>query len=222
VADDDRPEDADEPVSGPDSTDSEGRGASGPADAEGPAAADGDALDPAGEDPSAEGDGDDPDPDDRQSPRRGGRRRAPASRSKVDAGAPRTALSPRVEAWRKRTATGAILTGFALALQNVFEPERKEPAIVMETSGDPPADLPVEAHLADSRPKRSVVNIRPWLLPGADAEAAAEANAESTGSDADPDRERSDSADDSRTDARAVASPEDGGDDPAGGDPANN
>lgn len=76
-----------------------------------------------------------------------------------------TALPPKVEAWRKRSATGAILTGFAFGLQQVFEP-KEEPAVIMETSGDPPRDLPVEADLEYGRPRHSVVNIRPWLLPG--------------------------------------------------------
>ena len=75
-----------------------------------------------------------------------------------------TGLPPRIESWRKRSATGAILTGFALGLQQVFEPERKEPAIVQETSGDPPRDLPVEAELEGVVGRRSVVRIRPWLL----------------------------------------------------------
>lgn len=75
-----------------------------------------------------------------------------------------TALPPRIDSWRKRSATGAILTGFALGLQQVFEPERKEPAIVQETSGAPPRDLPVEAELEGVVGRRSVVRIRPWLL----------------------------------------------------------
>lgn len=77
---------------------------------------------------------------------------------------PQTALPTRVESWRKRSATGAILTGFAFGLQQVFEPERKEPAIMMETSGAPPTDLPVEAELEMATTRRSVVKIRPWLL----------------------------------------------------------
>lgn len=80
---------------------------------------------------------------------------------------PHTALPGRVEAWRRRSATGAILTGFALGLQEVFEAKKDEPAVVMETSGDPPTDLPVEADFEYGRPRQSVVNVRPWLLPGA-------------------------------------------------------
>ncbi len=84
-----------------------------------------------------------------------------------DDGEPHTALPTKVEAWRKRSATGAILTGFALGLQQVFEPKRDEPAVIMETSGDPPRDLPVEADFEYGRPRQSVVNVRPWLLPAA-------------------------------------------------------
>ena len=76
-----------------------------------------------------------------------------------------TALPPKLEAWRKRSATGAILTGFALGLQEALEKPKEEPSIVMETSGDPPKDLPVEADFEYGRPKHSVVQIRPWLLP---------------------------------------------------------
>jgi hypothetical protein len=78
--------------------------------------------------------------------------------------APGSALPPKVEAWRKRSATGAVLTGFALGLQQVFEKEKEQPAIVMQTSGDPPMDLPVEADVEHGRPRQSVVSIRPWLL----------------------------------------------------------
>ncbi|HEX6394007.1 MAG TPA: hypothetical protein VFZ97_11230 [Acidimicrobiales bacterium] len=76
---------------------------------------------------------------------------------------PHTALPPKVEAWRRRSATGAVLTGFAFGLQQVFEP-REQPAIIMETSGDPPKDLPVDADLEYGRPRHSVVSIRPWLF----------------------------------------------------------
>lgn len=75
-----------------------------------------------------------------------------------------TALPPKLEAWRKRSAAGAILTGFALGLQQALEKRKEEPSIVMETSGDPPRDLPVEAEFEYGRPRQSVVQIRPWLL----------------------------------------------------------
>jgi hypothetical protein len=76
----------------------------------------------------------------------------------------RTGLPDSVERWRQRSATGAVLTAFAFGLQSVFEPERKEPAIVMQTSGEPPMDLPVEAQLEQLGPRQSTVTVRPWLL----------------------------------------------------------
>jgi len=74
------------------------------------------------------------------------------------------ALPPKIEAWRRRSAAGAILTGFALGLQQALEPKRVEPSISVQTSGDPPTDLPVEADFEFRRPRNSVVNVRPWLL----------------------------------------------------------
>jgi hypothetical protein len=75
-----------------------------------------------------------------------------------------TALPPKLEAWRRRSAAGAILTGFALGLQEALETKREEPAIMVQTSGDPPKDLPVEADFEYGRPRQGVVSIRPWLL----------------------------------------------------------
>lgn len=78
-----------------------------------------------------------------------------------------TGLPRRVESWRKRSATGAILTGFAFGLREVLEAERNEPAVVLQTSGVPPRDLPVEADLEDPLPKHNVVRLRPWLIEDA-------------------------------------------------------
>lgn len=83
------------------------------------------------------------------------------------------ATASRFEAWRRRSATGALLTGIALGLQQVFEPERKEPNIVLETSGQPPRDLPVEAELDQLLPRETVVKVRPWLLPSSTSPVAA-------------------------------------------------
>jgi hypothetical protein len=99
-----------------------------------------------------------------------------------------TALPPKVEAWRRRSATGAILTGFALGLQQAFEKEHEQPAIIMQTSGDPPRDLPVEAEVEHARPRQSVVSIRPWLLANAAPTEDPESGASDSGaSDSDAD-----------------------------------
>jgi hypothetical protein len=79
-----------------------------------------------------------------------------------------TGPPPKFEAWRRRSATGAILTGFALGLQEALEAKREEPSIVIQTSGEPPEDLPVESDFEFRRPRRSVVHIRPWLLKDPD------------------------------------------------------
>lgn len=89
----------------------------------------------------------------------------PADIETPDPAGTHTALPPKLEKWRKRSATGAILTGFALGLQEALEHREQEPSIVVQTSGDPPRDLPVEADLESGRPRQSVVSIRPWLLP---------------------------------------------------------
>ena len=78
----------------------------------------------------------------------------------------RTGLSDRAERWRMRSATGTVLTAFAFGLKEVFEPNRNEPAVIMETSGDPPRDLPVEAELEQLGPRQSKVVVRSWLLEG--------------------------------------------------------
>jgi hypothetical protein len=75
-----------------------------------------------------------------------------------------TALPPRMESWRRRSAAGAILTGIGLGLKAALEPERDEPSIIVQTSGDLPSDLAVEAQLGGILPGDNVVKIRPWLL----------------------------------------------------------
>ena len=94
------------------------------------------------------------------------RRAAPEGTEQIlENEAPRhTGLPDKAERWRMRSATGTVLTAFAFGLQNVFEPDRNQPAIIMETSGDPPRDLPVEAQLEQLGPRQSSVTVRSWLL----------------------------------------------------------
>jgi hypothetical protein len=66
--------------------------------------------------------------------------------------------------WRRRTTTGAVLTGIALGLQEVFQPPRDEPAIVVtadDGADDPPR--PVEVHLDPDDPSATIAVVRPWL-----------------------------------------------------------
>ncbi|MGH9104287.1 MAG: hypothetical protein ACRDZX_00320 [Acidimicrobiales bacterium] len=94
------------------------------------------------------------------------RRAAPEGTEEIlESEVPRhTGLPDRAERWRMRSATGTVLSAVAFGLQEVFEPERNQPAIVMETSGDPPKDLPVEAQLRQLGPRQSSVTVRSWLL----------------------------------------------------------
>jgi hypothetical protein len=91
---------------------------------------------------------------------------------------PTSALPPKLEAWRRRSATGAILTGLALGFQQALEAPREQATISIETSGTPPRDLPVDAEVEVLRPRHSVVSIRPWLLDAADKNEAREATAQ--------------------------------------------
>ena len=75
-----------------------------------------------------------------------------------------TALPPRLEAWRRRSATGILLTGIALGLREALEPKLDPPAIIMEAPGEPPGDRALEAEVDRDRPDESVLVIRPWLL----------------------------------------------------------
>jgi len=82
----------------------------------------------------------------------------------ADAASERARLAAQRMSWRRRTATGAILSGLALGFQQVFEDKQQGVSIIVQTSGEPPKDLPVEAELEGLAPRRSKVKIRPWLL----------------------------------------------------------
>ena len=86
-----------------------------------------------------------------------------------EGGGRHTALPPRLEAWRRRSVAGALLSGIALGLQEALEAKPEETPIVVQTSGDPPGELPVEADLTGLRPEDKVVTVRPWLLEPPDA-----------------------------------------------------
>jgi hypothetical protein len=98
----------------------------------------------------------------------------------------------RRERWQRRTATGAILSGLALGFQQVFEAPKEDVSIVMETSGTPPRDLPVEAEFDEMVPRRSIVKIRPWLLPESATQPEASEAAAATADDAAVDAETAD------------------------------
>jgi hypothetical protein len=65
--------------------------------------------------------------------------------------------SRRFDAWRRRSAIGAIATGVALGLKEVFQPGADEPVITAEAPGDPPdAGERLRVILDPEDPTRSV------------------------------------------------------------------
>lgn len=64
-----------------------------------------------------------------------------------------------VDRWRRHSVTGAVLTGFALGLQEIFYPEQKEDIAVVVDAGEPPGDREFELHLDPDDPDGSSVTI---------------------------------------------------------------
>lgn len=64
-----------------------------------------------------------------------------------------------IERWRRHSVAGAVLTGFALGLQEVFYPEQKEEIAVVVDAGEPPGDRSVELDLDPDDPDASTVII---------------------------------------------------------------
>jgi hypothetical protein len=65
--------------------------------------------------------------------------------------------SRRFEAWRRRSAMGAMATGVALGLKEIFQPTNNEPVITAPAPGDPPdADERLRVILDPDDPTKSV------------------------------------------------------------------
>jgi hypothetical protein len=71
---------------------------------------------------------------------------------------------PRPPAKKARTATGALLTGIALGLRDVFDPEKKRDtiAIEQEAPGEPEGPQRYEIRLNGS-PRDGQAIYRPWV-----------------------------------------------------------
>jgi hypothetical protein len=72
--------------------------------------------------------------------------------------------APRVPPRKARTATGALLTGIALGLRDVFDPEKKRDAIAIEQEapGEPEGPQRYEIRL-NSSPRDAQAIYRPWV-----------------------------------------------------------
>ena len=67
----------------------------------------------------------------------------------------------RFNSWMKRTATGAVMTGIAVGLQQALELPRQEPAFVIEASGEPEdPNRPIDLRFDPDSPADTVAIIR--------------------------------------------------------------
>jgi hypothetical protein len=67
----------------------------------------------------------------------------------------------RFNSWMKRSATGAVMTGIAVGLQQALELPRQEPAFVIEASGEPEdPNRPIDLHFDPDNPADTVAIIR--------------------------------------------------------------
>jgi len=82
---------------------------------------------------------------------------------------PGPAPVPKPPPRRTRTATGALLTGIALGLRDVFDPEKKHDtvAIEQEAPAEPEGPQEYEVRLASS-PRDSQAIYRPWVAEEGD------------------------------------------------------
>jgi hypothetical protein len=98
----------------------------------------------------------------------------------------RNALPRRLESWRTRSATGAVISAMAMGLQQVFAPQREKPAIIAEAPSDPydDDDPIVVEYVADDASGTTVI-LRPWLMPGAEGAAKPEVEAPAEARDED-------------------------------------
>jgi hypothetical protein len=74
--------------------------------------------------------------------------------------------SRHFDGWRRRSAVGAMATGVALGLRDIFYPTNNQPVLTAEAPGDPPdADREMQVILDPDDPTKSVA-----IFPAPDAE----------------------------------------------------
>lgn len=72
---------------------------------------------------------------------------------------------PCLGPWRRRTASGVVLTAVAFGLRHSLSEQTRDEAIVVEAPGDPPAPGdPFDLHFDPRGPDDTWVVVRPWLL----------------------------------------------------------
>lgn len=91
-----------------------------------------------------------------------------ATERRIEAKAPGASerrTTRRVSGVRKASGVGAVLTGIALGLQEVFYPDDDdEIVLVVDADGEPDHHHPVILDFDPTSARRTVANARPWLL----------------------------------------------------------
>ncbi|MDQ6726849.1 MAG: hypothetical protein M3066_11880 [Actinomycetota bacterium] len=76
---------------------------------------------------------------------------------------------PPVPPKKARTAAGALLTGIALGLRNVFDPEKKNDTIAIEQEAPAEPDGPQRYEIRlNGSPRDAQAVYRPWVDPEAE------------------------------------------------------
>jgi hypothetical protein len=81
--------------------------------------------------------------------------------SAVDWAPPRGNDPLRFNKWMKRSASGAVMTGIALGLQQALDARKDKPAFVMEAPGEPDdPEAPIDLRFDPDNPANTVAIIR--------------------------------------------------------------
>ena len=90
----------------------------------------------------------------------------PAELAAIEAAAPADDQPvSRLSQWSRRTAIGAVLTGMALGLQEVFDPEEDRPIVIEVDDDESLPDLPVQMILDPDSPRGSLCIIHRSHVP---------------------------------------------------------
>lgn len=67
--------------------------------------------------------------------------------------------------WRRRTASGIVLTAMALGLRHALDEHSDDEPVVIDATGEPPdPSAAVEVYFDARGPDDTWVVVRPWLL----------------------------------------------------------
>lgn len=78
---------------------------------------------------------------------------------------PEGPLPSRVNRWSRRTAVGMVLSGFALGLREVLDPEEDRPIVIEIDADGEPSHLPVQLFLDPDSAAGSLCLVRRDPLP---------------------------------------------------------